>query len=416
MNLRSELQSDSGYVGLLYNLGGLLANVSGGQWHTDAIDNSSGEIANYAASGWTVGMSLFNSAGGSVFNEGTMTILGTFVNFGTTDNRGLLHNQSELYLSGETLNMIDGTLLNDGDLVVDGGVLAQTGGAVINNSNLQIGAGGYQLAAGVIDNRGVMIDSGGSGGLDTPVGGSGNILNSGTLRTGNSVMLDSLENQAGTAFFEDNLGARSVLNTGGNLTVGGRLSVDSNFVVTGGNVSATEIALDGLASANLEGGRLSVDHLIGDLANNGGMLAPGNSPGETLITGDYLQLIDALLQIEIGGRTPGTEYDVLAVGGSAILGGTLEVLLYDFGADPFNPALGDSFDILSAETIIGEFDLLSLAMLDDGLEWDIEYIRDDFATDYVRLVVSTVPVPAAVWLFGSAIIGLAGFGRRRKIR
>jgi hypothetical protein len=28
---------------------------------------------------------------------------------------------------------------------------------------------------------------------------------------------------------------------------------------------------------------------------------------------------------------------------------------------------------------------------------------------------STVPVPAAVWLFGTALIGLAGFSKRRKI-
>jgi len=28
--------------------------------------------------------------------------------------------------------------------------------------------------------------------------------------------------------------------------------------------------------------------------------------------------------------------------------------------------------------------------------------------------VSPVPVPAAVWLFGTALIGMIGFGRRRK--
>ena len=28
--------------------------------------------------------------------------------------------------------------------------------------------------------------------------------------------------------------------------------------------------------------------------------------------------------------------------------------------------------------------------------------------------VSAVPVPAAVWLFGSGLIGLAGFARRKK--
>jgi hypothetical protein len=34
--------------------------------------------------------------------------------------------------------------------------------------------------------------------------------------------------------------------------------------------------------------------------------------------------------------------------------------------------------------------------------------------DNVALSVSAVPVPAAVWLFGTALIGLVGFGKRRK--
>ena len=33
---------------------------------------------------------------------------------------------------------------------------------------------------------------------------------------------------------------------------------------------------------------------------------------------------------------------------------------------------------------------------------------------FVSPVVSPVPVPAAVWLFATALLGLAGFGRRRK--
>ena len=35
-------------------------------------------------------------------------------------------------------------------------------------------------------------------------------------------------------------------------------------------------------------------------------------------------------------------------------------------------------------------------------------------TDVVRLSVTAVPIPAAAWLFGSAILGLVGVARRRK--
>ena len=43
------------------------------------------------------------------------------------------------------------------------------------------------------------------------------------------------------------------------------------------------------------------------------------------------------------------------------------------------------------------------------LPWFSEVAFDD-----VSLTVSPVPVPAAVWLFGTALAGLIGFGRRRK--
>ena len=38
----------------------------------------------------------------------------------------------------------------------------------------------------------------------------------------------------------------------------------------------------------------------------------------------------------------------------------------------------------------------------------------NIASTYINPKVSAVPVPAAVWLFGSGLLGLAGFSRRRK--
>jgi hypothetical protein len=167
-------------------------------------------------------------------------------------------------------------------------------------------------------------------------------------------------------------------------------------------------------SFSFEGGTLVVDNFTGELINTGGILAPGNSPGTTVITSDYTQLVDGIFEVEIGGFLQGVEYDWLNVGGSAILGGTLDVSLFDFGSGLFEPSLGDSFDILTAETIEGEFDILTLALLGDGLKWDVDYILDDFGTDFVRLTISQVPIPAAVWLFGSGMIGLIGIAIRKK--
>ena len=42
-------------------------------------------------------------------------------------------------------------------------------------------------------------------------------------------------------------------------------------------------------------------------------------------------------------------------------------------------------------------------------------VNDGFSIDNVSgLSTSVVPVPAAAWLFGTALIGLVGFGRRRR--
>jgi hypothetical protein len=110
----------------------------------------------------------------------------------------------------------------------------------------------------------------------------------------------------------------------------------------------------------------------------------------------------------------GSEYDLLDVSGTATLDGTLDVSLFDLGSGLFTPHLGDSFDILTADLIQGSFGSLTLAALDPGLTWDIGYLTDAIgSTDVVRLsVVNAVPIPPAVWLFGSGLLGLVFVARR----
>ncbi len=50
-----------------------------------------------------------------------------------------------------------------------------------------------------------------------------------------------------------------------------------------------------------------------------------------------------MLNIEIGGTSPGTGYDQLVITGTATLGGTLNVSLIN----GFTPASGDTFQILT---------------------------------------------------------------------
>ena len=149
-----------------------------------------------------------------------------------------------------------------------------------------------------------------------------------------------------------------------------------------------------------------------------GSKSPGNSPGLTTIYGDYSQDAGSTLFVEIAGLLAGTEYDLLDVTGTAFLDGTLDVDFYDLGGGLFEPELGDSFDIITAETISGSFDILFLASLGSGLGWELSYLVDAIGSiDVLRLsVVNTVPVPAAIWLFASGLLVLAGVTGSKRAR
>ena len=166
--------------------------------------------------------------------------------------------------------------------------------------------------------------------------------------------------------------------------------------------------------------------VAGSVNNVSGTVSPGNSPGTIVISGDYTQAVDGTFEIEIGGILQGTEYDWLDVSGNATLAGTLTVSLLDLGGGVFVPSAGDVFDILSAENITGEFDVLDLATLANGLSWDVSYILNAGGKDLVRLsVVSNgveppppppvdgVPEPTTLALMALGLAGL-GFARKQK--
>ena len=79
------------------------------------------------------------------------------------------------------------------------------------------------------------------------------------------------------------------------------------------------------------------------------------------------------------------------------------------------------FDVISADTILGEFDgldLPDLGALDPFYDWQVSYVLNDFDTDYVRVsMVSTgntaVPEPSTLLLMLSGLAGI-GFSRRGK--
>jgi hypothetical protein len=166
-----------------------------------------------------------------------------------------------------------------------------------------------------------------------------------------------------------------------------------------GSILSAEAVIVGETGAIQSAGSINANVI------NNGLFAPGIGIGYADVFGNYTQLEQGTLSIELGGTDGSVQHDALNIFGDAIIGGMLSVSLlsgHDF-------SIGESFDILYANMVYGSFDDLLFPIF-DGLTFDIFYDMNA-----VRLtVVSAVPVPAAAWLFGSGVVVLMGVARRRK--
>jgi hypothetical protein len=116
---------------------------------------------------------------------------------------------------------------------------------------------------------------------------------------------------------------------------------------------------------------------------NLGIFMPGNSPGIEYLE-SFTQGESGELHIEIGGNTPGAQYDQLNISGDATLDGKLSISLID----GFTPEVGDTFDIMTYESHSGQFATADgLFGFDDGsLYFDIVE-----QSDRLQLVVKEMP-------------------------
>ena len=220
--------------------------------------------------------------------------------------------------------------------VAEGAVLRTNGDTQLDNGIVQVGNAG---GSGRWDNAGAMTIPGDSR-LENLGGGLLNNLAAGALsQTGASfggagpiANAGSISVPAGSTFGGEEGGAAGPLTqTGGQTSVASGATLNRNVAV--------------------QGGTLKGNGTVRSIDNSGGTVEAGASPGTLTVTGPYSQGANGTLRTEIAGTTPGSEFDVLSVGGAATLGGTLAIA----NEPAFTPALVDEFHILASGSRTGQF-------------------------------------------------------------
>jgi hypothetical protein len=249
-------------------------------------------------------------------NKGTLT-----VNIGDTLNITGVAN-SFLNFNGTTGTLTGGTYIVNGTLQFDNANIKNNAANITlsgTTSKITDQVGTINALANLAANSGSFSLSGNQN-LTT----AGSLANSGTLKvaSGSTLTLGS----SGT-----------YTQTAGTTTVDGTLK---STVTT--------------SALNLNGGSLLGTGTLGFGVVDGGTLTPADSStvaGKLAVLGTYKQSSGGVLNIAIGGTTAGTQYDQLNVTGAATVNGTVNLSLIS----GFVPALGNTFDILTAGSVSGTF-------------------------------------------------------------
>ena len=97
----------------------------------------------------------------------------------------------------------------------------------------------------------------------------------------------------------------------------------------------------------------------GNFTNNG-VFAPGNSPGELTVIGDFSTNPSSQLDVELNGLIQGSEYDLLSITGNADFDGDVQITL------GFSPNINDEFIVVTTSGSISTCSLPATKTADFG--------------------------------------------------
>ncbi|MEI7435761.1 MAG: hypothetical protein WCL16_03015, partial [bacterium] len=371
--------------------GGRISNV------TTSIGKQSNDCNNAAiitgpGSAWNSGLDIYVGYLGS---SNSLTIA----------NGGDVHNNSNVgigYLPGANYNAVtitgtDSVWVPTGDFYLGAGysntLTIADGGKMVNWGQVFIGC--YSSDS---SNNAVTVTGSGSVWRNYSVlyvgdQGSGNTL---TIANGGAV-LDTYESYIGRDTSADSnavlvTGANSLWNNKTDLYVGYHGSGNTLTITNGGAVAVSGTACIGYDAGVignqiiLAGGSFDVTNAAGngtlDVRNGTLTLKSG-----TIVADQFYVTNGASSTLAIELHSVNSNV-VLTVGGSALLGGALNVA----APNGFKPALSNAFTILTAQTVNGAFAFTNLPPLGDAFAWSVTY-----APTSVVLSVVNGTSPYALW-------------------
>jgi len=304
-----------------------------------ASDQSTGTTAFLLTSSALNGPGILTNVPGKTINIRSSGISAPFINQGT-----LLANGASS-IDGPLTTVAGSTLRVQGNGTYSTGTLTVTNG-LVNNGTIELTDTTSSYGATLVVKTLPLVNA---GTIDILAGSNGprtidavRLDNQGTFTANQPVTIshpDAQHTNRGT--FKVKAGAITFAQSGTNENftnlAGGVIDIDPGtvFRVTNGPVT------------NALGGKIvgfgTLDVRPPAVFSNDGEIIPGASPGKLTIAGNMQIPTSGIITIELGGPTPGTEYDQLAITGAAIFAeGTLNIST--IGA--FDPK-GLSFDVMT---------------------------------------------------------------------
>jgi hypothetical protein len=349
--------------------------LSAGCIITGATLNVGGGILNYNSSG---SVAAVNLTGGTLGGTSPVTVTGPLTLSGGTVANALVTANGGLTINGNT-TLNGGKLVNPGLATWSAGNFTGANGAVVSN-----------LFGATFDNT--FDGNAPSGAGATPVFvNAGSFRKTGATAAAGTTSIDFEFINTGTVEVQTN-----TLRYGINQQTAGLTLLD------GGGLTAQAQPIQLLGGSLVGTGLVTLANTLSLI--NSATVSPGLPLGELDISGNYQQSASGVLDIELGGNSPGTEFDLVTVsaggaGGVATLGGTLNVTL----TNGFSPSKGATFTFLTAVSRVGAFATFNYPSNDIGMQVSYGATSATLTITNLKPVVANSIISLAPVTYGAAV-------------